>query len=406
MEATLATVPTIEAAREAVKKKKNRGQRGMGNIYVHRKNYWLDVRANGQRHRVKLGPVKVLEKREARAIADGKITGLLMPKPDEKGQMLFSEFAKKFVAYYTTGNPRKSWVKHRGKAPEDTPIQHCVRFFGAKRMMDITPALIEDFRAHLGQRKVGKHGRRFLTVTTVNKNISLLRAAFYWAMRKDNGYASHNPVADLPRREKLRKEAQIPERVLEPNEEPKLLERLPGWLRLMVIFCLQTATRRGDLMLLTWKAVHPDFVEFLETKECKKRVIPLSKDAKMILEMVRPAKTDPNAYVFEPDVPRKRLANKIERDWKRAVLKAEIPHIRFHDLRHTAGTRMANSGIELQTVQKILGHASLSTTQRYLHSSDKQKQRAVDTLAGSFGLYLPSASELTNRGNVVTATIQ
>ena len=66
----LATAPTIEAAPEAAKKKKSRGQRGMGNVYVHRKNYWLDVRANGQRHRVSAwnaqfhGPLSVIGERE------------------------------------------------------------------------------------------------------------------------------------------------------------------------------------------------------------------------------------------------------------------------------------------------------------------------------------------------------
>ena len=52
----------------------------MGNIYVHRKNFWLDVRANGSRHRVKLGPCKIVEKREARRIADARIKELLLPE--------------------------------------------------------------------------------------------------------------------------------------------------------------------------------------------------------------------------------------------------------------------------------------------------------------------------------------
>ena len=94
-----------------------------------------------------------------------------------------------------------------------------------------------------------------------------MRAVFYRAMQ--DGEADRNPVAELPKGKKLQKEAPTAERILELDEQPKLLEQLHGWLRLMAIFCLQTATRRGDLVQLTWKVVHPTYVEFLETKECK-----------------------------------------------------------------------------------------------------------------------------------------
>ena len=47
------------------RRKRERGQHGLGNVYEHRANWWLDVKIKGERHRMKLGPVKLLEKREA-----------------------------------------------------------------------------------------------------------------------------------------------------------------------------------------------------------------------------------------------------------------------------------------------------------------------------------------------------
>jgi integrase len=38
---------------------------------------------------------------------------------------------------------------------------------------------------------------------------------------------------------------------------------------------------------------------------------------------------------------------------------------RFHDLRHTYGTRMASAGVEMQAIQAYMGHASIKTTQQY-----------------------------------------
>ena len=101
--------------------------------------------------------------------------------------------------------------------------------------------------------------------------------------------------------------------------------------------------------------MHPQYVEFLETKESKKRVIALNPVARAVLGILRPEKVDPKAYVFEPTVPRTKLEYRIEGHWNRAVSRAGIPHIRFHDLRHTAAARMVNAGHDLESVRKLMG---------------------------------------------------
>jgi len=158
----------------------------------------------------------------------------------------------------------------------------------------------------------------------------------------------------------------------------------------MAEFNLQTGVRRGDLLHLTWKSVHPSYVEFAQTKECKHRQIPLNDRAEAILEFLRPDSPAPDAFVFEPDVPRETLISRIRREWSRAVKRAAVPKIRFHDLRHSTATRLIRSDVDVRTVQAILGHASLKTTERYLHTNDKLKQQAVAKL-GENGPCLPSA---------------
>lgn len=68
------------------------------------------------------------------------------------------------------------------------------------------------------------------------------------------------------------------------------------------------------------------------------------------------------------------------------VLEANnLPLIRFHDLRHTAGSLLISSGASIKTVMEILGHKQISTTNIYLHLAGNEKQRAAELLGGVIG---------------------
>ena len=63
-----------------------------------------------------------------------------------------------------------------------------------------------------------------------------------------------------------------------------------------------------------------------------------------------------------------------------AVKEAAIENFRWHDLRHTFATRLAQNGVDLFTIQKLLGHKSFATTQRYAHHYTESLRRGINVL--------------------------
>ena len=71
----------------------------------------------------------------------------------------------------------------------------------------------------------------------------------------------------------------------------------------------------------------------------------------------------------------------IDKAFRNLKNKAEIKNLCFHDLRHTAATRIVEKGIDLLVVKDILGHTSINTTMRYAHPVPENKQKAVEILS-------------------------
>ena len=72
--------------------------------------------------------------------------------------------------------------------------------------------------------------------------------------------------------------------------------------------------------------------------------------------------------------------NDVGRQFERAVKTAKIVDFHFHDLRHSAATRMADAGADPFTLAAILGHSDIRMTARYTHATDEAKRRAVEKL--------------------------
>jgi integrase len=105
-------------------------------------------------------------------------------------------------------------------------------------------------------------------------------------------------------------------------------------------------------------------------------IVPLNERAAAVLSALRAKAT--GEYVFT-GLKGERLTT-IRTAFKNACRRAGITGLRLHDLRHTFASRLVKAHVDIITVQSLLGHVSVTTTQRYTHTHEDQRRAAVAAL--------------------------
>lgn len=218
---------------------------------------------------------------------------------------------------------------------------------------------------------------KHITNTTVNRDIEVLRKMFNIAI--DNGWLNKNPCNHV---KKLREDNKI-ERYLTPDEEIRLLNACIGgysYVKPIVQFALNTGMRKGEILGLKWKCInfHDKKITLLETKNGKKRDVPINS---VVFSILKDAKTKKCCeYVFANPLTKTRFSD-LKKAWCTVCKVADVKNFRFHDLRHTAATRMVGSGVPINMAKEILGHSDIRTTMRYAHAITEQSLDAIETLS-------------------------
>ena len=147
----------------------------------------------------------------------------------------------------------------------------------------------------------------------------------------------------------------------------------------MVMVALNAGLRRGELFNLRVSDINlPDRLLTVAgdgSKSGQTRQIPLNDKAFSVL-VGWLNQTGHTGLVFPSPVTGGRLDN-INSAWVKLRESAKLPDLRLHDLRHTFGTRLAHNRVDLVTIKELMGHESLDTTARYLHTSQELKINAV-----------------------------
>ncbi len=207
---------------------------------------------------------------------------------------------------------------------------------------------------------------------TVNRHLAQLSAVLHYAHRR--GWLSAvPPIAKAPEPAK---------RIswLTHEQAADLLAELPPHLKAMASFALATGLRESNIRLLTWQQVDLQrgvaWFEADEMKAGRTHSVPLNRDALLVLAGQRgkhkswvfpvprwETGADGEARQME-DAPTGKVSNHA---WRKACVRAGVPTLRFHDLRHTWASWHVQAGTPLPVLQELGGWASLAMVQRYAH---------------------------------------
>lgn len=174
---------------------------------------------------------------------------------------------------------------------------------------------------------------------------------FVFARGIKAGHVADDPSRDLKRRKVEQMRYEIPTRenfdliVADIEKQKKANSRAAGY---AIRFLANTGLRKGDARALRWRDLEGDSIVLRIQKNDELRRIPLIPAAKELLEEIRAVQNHrPNDKVILC-LPHEALKNSCAR--------LELPHLRLHDLRHVFATRCLESGVDIPTVSRWLGH--------------------------------------------------
>lgn len=253
----------------------------------------------------------------------------------------------------------------------------------AKRaQVDPLRATLRQLRRYLGELDSARYSR-----TTVNRRLSALRAFFRWLV--DCGVVEGDPASALQGAREARKLPRVicaadMARILSVHSartfDGRPRERSFADLRdqALLEFLYACGARVSEASGLLLENVDFELCQVrVFGKGSKERIVPLHALAldslRVYLRDARPRLLDAARevpYLFVSNTGRRYTTDAMRKMFKRTLLEAGVDtSFSPHDMRHTFATDLLNGGADLRSVQEMLGHASLSTTQIYTHVS-------------------------------------
>jgi excisionase family DNA binding protein len=347
-------------------KKKGRHPFAYGCIYQRKPqgNWYIDYRSpQGKRiQRVARGATNWQEAKEALKNAVFEAHFGKPRKKESREEISFKALADMYIEDWAKTNKPGSWKT------DESRVKEMKKFFKGREASSINSQDIERFKAW----KKGQGA----ALTTVNKCIQILSKLFNCGLSW--GYLKENPCKGV---KKYPEEPFRRTRVLSREEESRLLKAIhPAHLRSMVKIFLNTGLRRKELFRLTWEYVNFTKRQLFikETKTARSRYIPMNESVYNELKELYWSRLD-DGLVFRNPKTRKGYVC-IRKTFNRACKKAKIKNLNLLDLRRTFATRLLETGADIVTVQQLLGHTSVKTTQIYTVSNAEQKLQAVSFL--------------------------
>ncbi len=242
----------------------------------------------------------------------------------------------------------------------------------------------DDVRAYLGFLNEKQYSK-----TTIARKLATLRSFYKFLVKRNRTDSNPVTVVRTPKQEK-----KLP-RFLEYEEVKRLLETPPmnTWLGARDKAIMETLYSTG-IRVSELVALNMDDIDFLgevihvRGKGKKERISPISSSVLQVIQHYmefRNKRAQSNAnfdskVLFVNKHGRRLSTRSVRRKMDKYLKMAGLdPAISPHTLRHSFATHMLNNGADLRSVQELLGHQSLSTTQVYTHLTTKKLKEVYES---------------------------
>jgi integrase len=355
---------------------KQRRPRGTGHLKIRRDaagrpTYYGKFHVHGRQVMRALGPARQpgssygLTKSQAEAGLRRAIEAERAAPPVAE-RLEVGEAGRRYLAHLETLGRKRSTLQNY----EYYLRVHLSPFFAGRSLERVDVHLVEAF--------IQTTLRAGLAPKSVMNFLGLLHSIFAFAMRK--GWCPANPVALAERPRAAERDADI--RFLEIEELEALIRAVPndelGPLEgVLYRAAAMTGMRRGELLALRWRdvdwaaalvRVRRNYTrgEFGTPKSRRSsRAVPLPDMLAVELERYFQCSRfqgDDDLVFAHPLLGTVLDPSKLRKRFLAAARRAGLRHVRFHDLRHTFGTRMAAAGAPLRAIQEWMGHSDYRTT--------------------------------------------
>jgi integrase len=331
---------------------------GAGSIFKRGSIFWVQVYVDG--HRI-MESSKSTRKSDAVVLRNRLLGRKDRGEAVDGGRVLIGELLDDLLQ---TG-------KHKATTLYvwDKVIENSVRpYFGNIKASRLSTDMMERYRAH--RRDEGR------TDTTVNRELALVRMALNLGRKRTPPKVTRMPHFPMVTETNIRKG------FLTDPQYARLRDELPQELKALFVSAFFTGIRKSELLTLRWRQVDFDgqiiTLDHGETKNKEARSVPIVPgDMRDLLLAAQNACPD-SAWVFN----RAGIRIKDFRvAWTDACKRAEIPDLRFHDLRRTAVRNMRRAGIPQVVRMKISGHKTDSMERRYNIVDSEDLNNARELLA-------------------------
>ena len=337
----------------------------MSRIFKRGKIWYIDYEYKGRRSRQSLNT-------KNKKVADLALKNIDVQIAKEELNLAktrkatFDSFSNKFLKWYEVQNSYRSFKDYENLFGS-TIKPHFKDFY----LVDINVEMIEEYKIERSEK---------IKPATVNKELTALRHLFNKAIEWN--YLKGNP---LERVKRLR----LPEKIfrfLSLYEIDLVLLKSPDHVRALLMTATHTGMRRSELFRLEWDDIDFDrkYITVTakgseHTKNYRNREIPMTQTLyETLLNHKRYGQ-----WVFSKKNG-DRYVEGIRKTLDSIIRETGIPRFTLHDLRHTFASHLIMDGADLPTVQKLMGHANISTTMIYAHLAPDHLRTATDGLNRRF----------------------